>query len=333
MSRLNAAITTDGTLDASYGAPVVTQINISNSHAGGSGPSDTEGDPLARPGVEGATPAYNPVANGYTQLSNAYAVIDSSNTLHLFFGGSLDLYDSQLDVAIQSNATGVSSLAGIPSLGSGQSAITFDTGFKPNALLKFNPTYNGTNPNGSQDTQIGNIQYNNLATKASQTAATFVTAANNNALVHTLIGAGGTGDPGFAGATTGTEMAIPLASLGAYTTGTPVEVTAFVLENSLNAVDNQVLSPYSYFNDGGGNLTTSMSTTTDGSGTVVSTGTPIDTSGRVDTNDDDYTFTGANQFTSAAFPGMQYFTVAVPEPTTLGLLSLAAVPMLRRRKA
>lgn len=319
------AVTVDGSLDASYGStPLVTQINVSDSHTGGSGPGAA--GPTARPGMEsgGGT---NP-NEGYTQLSNMYANI-SGGTLNVFIGGSLDNYDSAVDIAIQSNGSGVSDLSGSTFGGTPQDTIGNATddiafkGFKPNAFLEFAPTYNGATPPGSLDNQIGNIRYVNLSTDASSAAASTLTgfsAALNNSLNMTLIGTGLSGSPSFASATTGLEFSVPLADLGSYAAGTNVELSAFVIENSGTAVNNQTLAPFSYFTDGGGNQTNSS-------------GALLDTSAREDSSDYDYSYIDHNrQFTGTAYTNsVGFVTVSVPEPASLGLLGLTALAALRRR--
>ena len=297
-----------GTLDSSDGPLIVSQTNVTTSqNANGGGPSGIGNEATASS------------TGNFTQLSNVHAQITgtgSAATLTLFIAGSVTQdTDTKIDIALQTNSSGVGSLSGQTLAGASNSAnldnITFDTGFKPNAfiVLDTNTDQNGGTTNGIYD--LGAAYGVTDLTHTGHT--TTVSGTLNNALVNTPVGTGATGDPGFSGANTGLELTIPLSSLG-YTDGTAVEALAFPSVGSDNRTDNQILAPFTY-------------NTGDSSGGY------------------DYTYFDNNeggqpgrQFTGVDYIGNQYFTVdglvTGPEPTSLGLLGIAAAPMIfgRRRK-
>ena len=306
-ARLYAQNTTDGTLSAGEGYSLVaTQTNVTTSQtANGGGPSGPANEATATS------------TGNFTQLSNAYGFVSGSGsaaTLNLFIGGSVTQdADTTIDLAIQTNANGVSGLAGKTisgeAGGGNLGVITFDTGFKPNAFLVMNlnvdqsgGTTNGTY--GLTSNFFTDLSGNNFSGTG---VAPTLTGTLNNALVNTPIGTGATGDPGFAGAKTGLEFSIPLTSLG-YTDGMTVKVLAFPSVGSDNRTDNQILSPFTY--------------------------NPADSSGGYD-----YTYYDNNeggvpgrQFTGTDYTGNQFFNVAgIPEPASMSLLAFGSIPLLRRR--
>jgi hypothetical protein len=317
----------DGTLSAGEGYALdSTQTNVTTSQQSDNG------------GVGGKDDEATASSTGsFTNLSNAYGQIDpSTNSLDLFIGGSIaQVADTKLVLAIQTNSNGVTSLANqtingeaptSPTSGALQD-VMFSNGFAPTALFVIYPgggsggngttTLSGAPNTAGQTGAVQGVSYTDLTsadgsksgTSSSASAPTSVTAVLDNALVNTPVGTGATGDPGFAGATTGFEISIPLATLN-YTPGTSIEALAFPSVGSDSRTDNQILAPFSY-------------------------GT--------DPNDYDYGYIGTSnnnnigastdgrQFVQAVYPGPGYFTVAVPEPTSLSLIALVGAPLLARR--
>jgi hypothetical protein len=298
--------TLDGVLTPGEGYSLVaTQMNVTTSlNADGGGPSGISNEATASS------------TGNFTQLSNAYGFVSgtgSAATLNLFVGGSVSQNtDTKIDIALQTNSNGVSSLNGVNLNGTNTSSnldnITFDTGFKPNAFIVMN-----LNEDMSGGTTTGTYSLtNNFFTDLSGSGAAdpTVTGTLDNALVNTPIGTGAAGDPGFAGASTGLEFSISLASLG-YTDGSDVEALLFPSVGSDNRTDNQILAPFTY--------------------------NPADSSGGYDYTYFDNNESGApgRQFTGVDYIGNQFFTVpgvsAVPEPASLGLISLAGITLLGRR--
>ncbi len=295
----------DGTLTAGDGYTLTsTQINATTSPTDGGGPGGPSNEVTASS------------TGTFTQLSNVYSVINpTTNTLNLFIGGSINQGDqgvSHYIIALQTNANGVSSLANVPKIngsvynvnnpnatdngGAGNDGLLrvgFDTGFKPNALFI-------VQPDTSTGTTTGTAAYTGFTDLSGGGATESFTTAYNGSLANTPIGTGATGDPGFAGASTGLELSIPLTPLG-YTPGTSIEGLAFTTNGGADGrTNNQILSPFAY-------------------GSAPS--------------DYDYTYIDANrQFDNDAdYPGNQYFTIGAPEPTSLSFMALGSMTMLRRR--
>ena len=360
---LGASPVIDGTLDSAYGAPLAVQTQVTDS------PSE----------ANTATPTGSPIALRnqiltYSQLSAAYGIVDTTNNvLDLFFAGSLNLgadtSSTGLALAIQTNATGVQSLAGqpLPIPNGGTTApldnVTFDPGFKPNALFTFQynggiasdyynlttathvaadldpssgstasqsqimpvtDSFNASHTYGYDDPsgQLANGEGSGnpttdgagVRTRTDPGAPTY-SIVTNNALDQVHVGSGSAAttlhngtdpvpaDPGYTGATTGTELQIALTEdptdlQALYYTGGPIEVSAFITDQSFTYITNQVLG--------------------------------------ADTGAGDISLNGDQFLNTTEYGGNQYFSVpgvAVPEPASLGLLAVGGIALVRRRRA
>ena len=311
-----AVPTIDGTLTPGEGystAPLAVQTVTSNT--GSALPFDSDGS---------RSPSQN-------QLSNAYGFIDTTNNqLDLFLGGSIDLSNEYLSIAVDANPnTGVATLnPGVHSgtndtgnvssavgHGNGYQNIVFDAGFRPETLLTFqfdggNIVYDDNLLTGTQYVE-NNFRSNpangptTIGPAAGDTAGSLTaTIADNRALSGTLETAATS-----ATATTGFEIGISLADLG-YVAGSPINVSAFITQGSGTSMTDQVLAsnpgadptldPYEQYN---------------------------------------FDFTAAQGPGGHNAPGNQYFTVnppaATPEPASLSLLALGGLALVRRtgRKA
>jgi hypothetical protein len=302
------AVTIDGTLSPGEGYNLVsTQTNTTTSQSsdgGGTGGPDDQA-------------TLNSTGN-FTNISNAYAQIDTSaNALDLFLGGSMEEdNDSKYDIALQLNSHGVTSLAGITVNGAASSTsldkVMFNN-FKPTALFVVfpgQPTSSGIlNFSSTVNTTpgiYGGVSYTDL-TGVGYAAPASVTATLNNALVTTPVGTGAPGDPGFVGANTGLEISIPLATLG-YTPGDSINALVFPSVGKDGRTNNQILAPFTYGTDTNYYDYTYIDSTNSSSGSQV-----------------------GRQFVDSVYPGTGFFTVSVPEPTSVALLGFAGLALLNRR--
>lgn len=302
---LQAAVIVDGQLDPVYGLPRVVQINTTNASG--------QLDPGA--GNGGLTPATS--GGVYTQFTAAYGVIDvPNNKFNLFFAGSIFLNNTMLNLAIDANpSTGVSKLneSTVPSLPGDMNKVSFDAGFAPETMfsLEFEggrvPTYRNL-LTGAFDQYGGySVDEDPIVTPgvpAVRTGAagtpTLVMSGDNSA------GASIIQPADFTSITTGLEFAFDLDEIG-YIAGNPINASLFITHGSGKGMTNVVLGGFAYQGDPS-NLDYYYI--------------------------DDHVGAAPDRqfFNSTLYPGDQFFTVGVPEPTSLSLIGLAAIPMMRRRR-
>jgi MYXO-CTERM domain-containing protein len=313
--QTNAQIAVTGTLNTGEGYKLVaTQDLVTDSQASdGGGPGGASAEATASS------------TGDFTNLSNAYAFIDSSNNLNLFIGGSMEEdNDSKYYIALQTTSGGVTNLNGQTIAGAANNSsidkVVFTTAsgsFAPTSLFVVYPggaTANSqTVMNGAPHTTytggaVYGVSYTDL-TGHGYAAPADVNAVLNNDLENTPVGAGGSGDPGFAGASTGLELSIPLTSLG-YTPGSDVKAFVFPTIGQDGRTNDQELSPFTSFADSNGYDYTY-----------------IDNNNSLNGNPD-------RQFDQGVYPGIGYFDIAgypTPEPASLSVLALGGLALLRRR--
>jgi hypothetical protein len=332
------AATLDGTLTPGEGyglAPLATQVNVTNSlnvDGGGDGGSASE-----------STPGH--VSDTVTQLSNVYAYVDNSSgapVLDMFIGGSFiglggDTRNNNTDymIALQTTKTGgPNSLTGqnLSGLNSSGNLTDVQFQFNPNILISVDPFAGGTNDTGV--TGNGNVHVKDLTTPSAapvnvgtgnsgNNPNTGVGVALNNALARTVVAQSAMG-----AVSTGLELTIPLTtllssdlttSLNTGYTGGPINAFIFPSIGGGNRTDNQILAPFDYGSDSNGYDYSYMGTTNG--------------PGDVNTNGRQFIAGVYPADATSANPGANaYFTISVPEPTSLSFLALGGLALLGRRK-
>lgn len=301
----------DGTRDASYGAPIAIQT------------------------VQTQFGDANPPGNlGGSELDAAYARIENGR-LYIMLTGNHEPNFNKLDIFFDSIPGGENTLSGTPQydffngstwISQNFVGMTFDAGFTADYHLFSrwgsgvgqyevdfinrqgggNAQVPGSHGNGNPAVGListGTILAGNIGPNASGSALTqnlqFAINNNNNGGV-----TGGTGPADQAAAaavTTGMEFSIALADLGSPADGEVIKIAAMINNGDHNYLSNQFLGglPADTGNLGG-----------DGNGGFTGT------------------LSGVNLNN---FEGLQFFTITVPEPTSIALLGLAGVALLRRR--
>ncbi|HUJ09106.1 MAG TPA: PEP-CTERM sorting domain-containing protein [Verrucomicrobiae bacterium] len=243
-------------------------------------------------------------AAGGSELDAAYGVISGGN-LYLFLAGNFENNGNHLNIFIGSSDVPGQNVLNIgSSTEAAMNGSTFSPGFSPNYMIDAND-YAGTVyvdgfslPNGGTAAQayLGSFASGSSGTLGSLTLALI----NSNG--GGVDGSAGTSEPGVgATVTTGMELAIPLSTIGSPSGA--IMVMADVNGGGDGYLSNQFLPglPGGTGNVGGGGP---------------------------------YTGGSSSQFNFGSTPG-EYFTVAVPEPSTIGLMlvGLLGALAIRRRKA
>ena len=214
-------------------------------------------------------------------------------------GGNLNLFfagntsdGNYLDVFIADGRVGQSVLNVSGTATANMNGSVFSPGFSGTYSLHLN-TYQGTIYANLYDL-VGNTGgYAGSAADAGGNIGGVQVAVNNSSAA----GVGSNTGAGALGVTTGWEVSIPLSYLGSPTS---LKVLADINGNNDSYLSNQFLTGLP-----------------DGTGNVGGGGT--------------YTGPASGAFNFGGTPG-QYFTVTVPEPSTLALLGLVGLLGLRRRK-
>lgn len=310
-AALAYAQTVDGTRDAVYGAPVAVQTV--QTQFGDANP---------------------PGSLGGSELDAAYARIDNGR-LYIMLTGNHEPNFNKLDVFFDSQAGGENTLSGTPQydffngsswISQNMAGMTFDSAFSADYHL-FSRWGSGdgqyevdfVNRQGGGSAQVpgshgngnpaiglvssGSILAGNVGPNASGSALTqpLQFAINDNNAAGVIGGTDPADQAAAAAVTTGMEFSIALADLGNPGDGAEIRIAAMINNGDHNYLSNQILGglPAPHGNLGG-----------DGSGGFTGT------LGGINFND---------------FDGAQYFTIRIPEPTSLALLGLGAVALLRRR--
>jgi hypothetical protein len=314
------AITVDGTLDAAYGPPIVVQT------------VETQFGDAMPPGA----------ANG-SELDAAYAKVEAGR-LFLMFTGNHEPNFNKLDIFIDSRAGGENTLSPTPDydffdpggcggggcwISTNMNGLTFDAGFTADYHL-FSHWGGGGTPGpyeadfvdrqgggsasvpgstgvGSATVGLvsaGSIAAGNVGPNASGTALSqnLDFAINNNNALGVLGGTAAANQAAAAAVTTGMEFSIALADIGSPAVGDVISISAMINNGDHNFLSNQILGglPAPQGNLGG-----------DGAGGFVGDLSGVD---------------------FGNFGGFQDFVVVIPEPSSLGLLGLGAIALLRRRR-
>lgn len=258
--------------------------------------------------------------DNFGEWNAGYARIEGS-TLYLMLTGNLEANFNKLNLFIDSQAGGQNSIVGASNPGNdgwagSYNGFTFDSGFSADYLLilrngntQFDLDYAAVGGGGTSFDTYGNV-FGGTREGATTTAA----GANlgqsfgigfNNSNTAGVTGGTAAADPTAAQAvTTGIELGIPLAAIGNPGNGDSIRISVMQNNQGHNYLANQFLGglPAPQGNLGG-----------DGNGGFTGT------VGAINLNN---------------FPGDQFFSVVVPEPSTFALagLGLASLLVFRRRK-
>lgn len=250
-----------------------------------------------------------------SEMNAAYARIENGR-LYLMLTGNIQNNFNKLEIFIDSVAGGENTLTaeGLPDTEASinnMAGLTFDTGFAPDYLLfarrgdsKFDLDYLDLGTDGAGNQYLNLFSGQDFGSGATGTGVngSLIEVAYNGSNTAGIGGnSGAAADQGAALAVeTGLELSIALADLG-NPTG---DLRISVLQNNdnHNYLSNQLLGglPVGTGNLGG-----------DGSGGFTGSLSGVDLS---------------------QFAGDQFFTVAIPEPTSVVLLGFGGLTLLRRRR-
>ena len=243
--------------------------------------------------------------DNFTELNAAYARV-SDGTLYLMLTGNLEGNFNKLNVFIDSQAGGQNVINGAlnpPNDGwaAAHNGMRFDAGFEPDYLLimrhgagKFDLDYAVIGGGPTDFDFFGNVfggtQQGSATTPSGPNLGhSFMIGFNNSNTAGVTGGIGAADQAAALAVTTGIEIGIPLAAIGNPANGAEVRISAMVNGSSHNYLSNQLLGGLqppqgNLGGDGFGNFTGGLS--------------------------------GINLNN---FPGEQFFTIVIPEPSA-GLL-------------
>jgi hypothetical protein len=308
-----ASVTVDGTRDAAYGAPIVVQTVQTQF-----------GDANPQQGNQGGS-----------ELNAAYARIEGGR-LFVMLTGNIEPNFNKLNVFIDSKAGGENVLSREPGYDFGpgngffvtqnMGGMTFDAAFAADyhliartgagkAEVDFADRQGGANysvPNsaGAGSSFAGLVSTGSIAAGAAGVNASgspltqpLHFAHNNNNSAGVTGGTDAADQVAAAAVTTGFEFSVDLVDIGNPGAGETIRIAAMIGNGDHHYLSNQILGglPAPKGNLGG-----------DGNGGFTGT------------------LSGVN-FNN--FAGEQYFSIVVPEPSTLGLAGVAGLAALRRRRA
>jgi hypothetical protein len=265
-----------------------------------------------------------------SELNAGYARIDGSNLVFVLTG-QVENNFNKLNIFIDSRAGGQNSI--LPDANSGgnnptndgwafkysnnqlSGGFTFDAGFAADYMLIARNGFDGSTNRFDLDfaelgggagafVAAGNIFGGSLTGSNASALPNGIGAGYNNSNTGGVTGGTGAADPVAAAAVeTGLELSIPLSVLGNPGVGDVIRISAHINGSNHDFLSNQSLGGFAppQGNLGG-----------DGNGNFIGHVAPINFNN---------------------FAGDQFFTIVVPEPASLSVLSLAGVFLLARRRA